>query len=349
MVTMMFVDRLFLSNYSLDALNAATSSGTLFWAGAVFWISFVSIGEVFVAQYNGAKQFEKIATPVWQMIYLSVIATVFLVFAAYVLAPLFLTSKFMNSFEYTYYKWNNLVAPLMVFLTALSAFYIGQGKTQAIKWLSILGNGVNILLDPLFIFGYKNYLPSMGIMGAALATGAGLTIQLVILSVMIFSKRNREKFGIKNYKFNPYAFISCIKIGISPACFVLIELLGWAIFYKFMEFLSPKHILVSSIIQSFLILFNFFGMGLEKGAGAISGNLIGSNKQQYIPKLFLSGLKLTMIFASVMFFIMVTFPDILVAMFLKNSESLFQTSLGVHLESFDDVYISLKSALLVPK
>lgn len=120
----------------------------------------------------------------------------------------FLKSGFMNSSEVEYFRWNNYFAPFLTLLTALSAFYIGQGKTGIIKWLGVIGNGVNVLLDPLFIFGYKGIIPSMGIKGAAIATGIGIIVQVVILGSMFLAKKNRETFGTNDYRFKPIAFLS---------------------------------------------------------------------------------------------------------------------------------------------
>ncbi|MCP5505246.1 MAG: MATE family efflux transporter, partial [Chlamydiales bacterium] len=150
MVAMMFVDRLFLSYYSTDALSAATSSGTLFWAGNFLWVTLAAMAEVFVAQYNGSKQYQKLGEPVWQMIWLSGISLIFFVSLGSFGSQFFLESGFMNQSEIEYFRWNNYFAPFLTLLTALSAFYIGQGKTGIIKWLGVIGNGVNVLLDPLF-------------------------------------------------------------------------------------------------------------------------------------------------------------------------------------------------------
>src|SRR5437016_5655252 len=68
---MIFVDRLILSHYSTEAMNAVATIGTtcmIFIYGA---IGISSIAEVFVGQYNGSKQKSKMGEPAWQMIWFS--------------------------------------------------------------------------------------------------------------------------------------------------------------------------------------------------------------------------------------------------------------------------------------
>ncbi|NRA91051.1 MAG: MATE family efflux transporter, partial [Simkaniaceae bacterium] len=209
MVTMMFVDRLFLSYYSADALSAATSAGTLFWASSFMCVTFAAMGEVFVAQYNGSKQFEKLGTPVWQMIYFSAISFFFFMFLGSYGSDFFMKINLMNSSEVEYFRWNNYFAPWLTLLTAISAFFIGQGKTSIIKWMSVLGNGINILLDPLFIFGYKGIIPSMGIKGAAIATGIGIIVQVIVIGSIFLKKENQASFGTSNFRFNKSLFLKC--------------------------------------------------------------------------------------------------------------------------------------------
>ena len=347
MVAMMFVDRLFLSYYSTDALSAATSSGTLFWAGNFMWVTLAAMAEVFVAQYNGSKQYRKLGEPVWQMIWLSGIALIFFMSLASFGSQFFLKSGFMNQSEAEYFRWSNYFAPFLTLLTALSAFYIGQGKTSIIKWLGVIGNGVNVLLDPLFIFGYKGYVPSMGIKGASIATGIGIIVQVLILGSMFLSKKNQETFGTNDYRFKPTAFFKCLKVGASPAIFVMFELLGWATFYKLMEGISSKHILVASITQSVLILFIFFGLGIEKGAAAVSGNLIGAKKLGEVNRLFRSGIKLSLMFGAILAFCLGLFPDFFIDLFFKNPEALSGSTLGISPEMLQEIKVTLRTALLM--
>jgi len=71
MTLMLFVDRWFLAHYSQEAFNAAVIATTLGWTFVISSMVLTSIAEVFVAQYNGAGFYHRLAEPVWQMIWLS--------------------------------------------------------------------------------------------------------------------------------------------------------------------------------------------------------------------------------------------------------------------------------------
>lgn len=213
------------------------------------------------------------------------------------------------------------LSPLPVLLAALTGFFVGQGKTSIIKWLGLIGNIVNAILDPILIFGIKGVIPSLGILGTSIATVAGIGVQVIILICLFFQKKNQEEYGTNKWRFKLDTFIACLKVGMPPAVFVFVELFGWSIFYRMMAQISGEHILVSSICQSILLLFIFFGLGIEKGAAVVAGNLIGASKQDLIPKILQSGMKLLIVFSSIVFFFLVIYPDFLINLFLNNPNS----------------------------
>ena len=318
---MIFVDRIFLSFYSTKALNAATSAGTFSWSLILGWSTLAGLAEVFVAQYNGAKQYKMLGEPVWQMLWLSLISILFFLPMAFFGSSFFYGAADSANFENTYFSYTMYFSPFSVAVAALTAFFVGQGKTSIIKWLALLGNAVNILLDPILIFGIDPIIPSMGVAGACLATGIGITVQAAVLLFLFLKPSNQEYFGTNQWRFNLNTFLQCIKIGLPPALFVFIELLGWSIFYWMMTQISLEHILVSSICQSILLLFVFFGLGLEKGAAIVAGNLIGARKPDKVQATLVSGLKMLSLFFLVLIVFFVIFPDFLIDLFFHNLQN----------------------------
>ncbi len=328
---MIFVDRLFLSIYSTETLNAATSAGTLSWSFLLGWTTLASLAEVFVAQYNGSKQYKKIGEPVWQMIWLGLISVVFFVLMGIFAGNFFYGAPSPTNHEHNYFSVTMYFGPFSVFLAALTAFLVGQGKTPLIKWLALLGNLINVILDPILIFGIKGFVPSMGINGACIATGVGIITQAAIMFYIFLQKDNRERYGTSDWTFKLKPFLKCLKVGMPPAVFVFFELLGWAIFYRMMSQIGPIHILVSSICQSILLLFVFFGLGLEKGAAAVAGNLIGSGKIDYIKKVLKSGMYLIGAFSVLVALFFVIYPEWLMDLFFKSPSAFDSHTSGVSL------------------
>ena len=75
--------------------------------------------------------------------------------------------------------------------------YQGIGKMKLTMIALITGCIFNIIFDPILIFGYGPF-PKMGMAGAALATGLGQTLSLLIyLIYYVFAKK---KIKINNYK-----------------------------------------------------------------------------------------------------------------------------------------------------
>lgn len=63
---MMFMDRLILAHYSLAAMNAITAASSICMVIQYGTIGIAAIAEIFVGQYNGSKQYNMVAQPVWK-------------------------------------------------------------------------------------------------------------------------------------------------------------------------------------------------------------------------------------------------------------------------------------------
>jgi MATE family multidrug resistance protein len=292
---MIFVDRCFLARYSLVALNASVNSGTLAWAFMGGYGMLTVMSCVFVAQLNGAKNYDKIGKSVWQMIYLAILSVFFFIPLAYMGYLFFQDPKYGN-YQIEYFKYLMLFSPFYPIYTALSGFFIGRGKTKVLILAAIFANLINAVLDYLLIFGIKNFIPAYGIKGAAVATSIGTIFQALILAILFFRKKNIDKFKTTDYKIDFFLIKKCFRVGFPPAIFFTLEMVGWAVFFIMMTKISEMHITVSSICQSIIILLSFFFDGLHRGVSALAGNFIGSKKIELINKLVKASLKLLVMF-----------------------------------------------------
>lgn len=292
---MIFADRMLLANFSTEAFNASVSASTVGWAFIAGFMGLCSIAEVFVAQYNGAGRKELMGVPVWQMIWVGVFASLFFFPLAQWGNHLFF-SELNQEMERTYFRWMIYFGPAIAIYGALAGFFVGQGKTKLITIVSVGANAVNIILDWLLIFGVEGWLEPMGVKGAAIATSMSSIFQTVILFAVFMNASNRKIHRTDNWRLNKEILNRCLRIGIPGSFFMMIEILGWGIYYLMMAEAGFVYITVAGVAQSVVILFLFFAEAISKAATALCGNFIGARTTWYIPKLLASGVGLHFLF-----------------------------------------------------
>jgi MATE family multidrug resistance protein len=281
----LFIDRCFLAYYSLDALNAAVNSSTLYWAFIGGANVMAAMAERNVAQSYGAGEKKHLGEPVWQMIWFSL-------FTALIFFPLgtWGTDLFYadKPTEAGYFRWMMSFAPLQPLSCALMTFFIGRGRIRWIVHLAVFTTLLNAILDYLLIFGVKGWIPEMGVKGAAIASTGGLFFQVTVLVIFFLRKHNRIACGTNQWRFNKEAFWKSCRVNLPPAVLYNMELIGWSVFYSMMTSAGYIHITVSSLCQSLILLFSFIGEGLCRGASILANNYLGAGKNKLLWQVFKS-------------------------------------------------------------
>ena len=317
---MIFTDRIFLAHYSLAAMNASVTAGTLAWALMSGIGMITAMSEIFVAQYNGAKQYHRLGVPVWQMIWFSFFSLAFFIPVAIWGAPLFFQTNLYADMEIEFFRWLMFFGPSYALMTTFAGFFIGRGQTKTLVWLAIGANIINIALDRALIFGIPGWIPEMGVRGAAIATCFGYLFEASMLAFLFLGRENRRLYGTGSYKIDWKEMKKCCKVGLPQGIFCSLEIFGWAVFYWLMTSLGEIHITISSICQSFTILLSFFCDGLSRGAAAVAGNLIGAKRHELVKKVLKSGVYLLVIFNLIVGVFLVLDPDDTVRLlFLENN------------------------------
>ncbi len=112
--------------------------------------------ETFVAQYYGAKQFDKIGAVMWQGIYVGLIGATFHLLFIPLAVPLFHMighEPAVISMEIIYYQTLCLGAGAVISSGAVAGFFAGRGKTKQVMIATLFQTCVNIILDYVLIFG----------------------------------------------------------------------------------------------------------------------------------------------------------------------------------------------------
>jgi putative MATE family efflux protein len=141
-----------------------------------------------VARRVGEGDGDAAAVSAMQAIWIAVLASVPFSIAGIVFAQDLLRLMGADAWTlengYPYMQWALGGNAVIMLLFTINAIFRGAGDAAAAMRVLWIANGINIVLDPILIFGFGP-IPALGVEGAAIATtigrGAGVLLQLWIL------------------------------------------------------------------------------------------------------------------------------------------------------------------------
>ena len=158
-----FVDRVFLTWHSTEALAAALPAGIANFTFISLFMGTAQYANTFVAQYTGAHRPERVGPAVWQGTYLALLSGVLALIPAYFSTGLFDLIGHDSSIraqEATYFRILCYGTGPQVLATATSCFFSGRGETWIVLAVNVVAIAVNIALDYALIFGHWGSLRS---------------------------------------------------------------------------------------------------------------------------------------------------------------------------------------------
>ena len=238
-----------------------------------------------VARRTGEKDPDGAARSAAHMIYLGLIVSVAMaipgiVFAADILrllgaepAVIELGTPFMQIMMGT-----NLV---IVFLFLLNAIFRGAGDAAIAMRVLIIANGLNIILDPLFIFGVA-FFPEMGVTGAAVATVIGRGIGVAYAAWALFFRDNGGRIEIRrdHWRFDPKLLVSLIRLSSVAVLQFLISTASWSGLVVIIAGFGSVAMAGYQIGLRVIIFIILLAAGIANAAATLVGQNLGAGKPE---------------------------------------------------------------------
>ena len=114
---------------------------------------------------------------------------------------------------YRYTQWMLGGNAVIVFLFVINAIFRGAGDAAIAMRVLWIANGINIILDPILIFGW-GFIPAMGIEGAAIATTIGRGIGVLVQLWILFKGGKKIKIQLSKLYIDAKAMLSILKTSL---------------------------------------------------------------------------------------------------------------------------------------
>ena len=165
----------------------------------------------------------------------------------------------------------------VMFSMSFRAFAISIARTRIITYSMLLMAAVNTILAYAFIFG-KLGSPVMGIRGAALASVIAEATALLFFVIHVLTRIDIKKYNLFRFRLHGESIGKILVVGAPVAFQYFISMVGWFLFFIFIEKIGKHQLAISNIVRSAYMLGMTPIWGLAAAASTITSNIIGQGK-----------------------------------------------------------------------
>lgn len=254
---------------------------------------------------------------------LLILFTLFTSFIAYTfMEPILLfTGASENTLEYAVdYLSIYLLGTVFVQLsTGLNSFINAQGRPGIAMYSVLIGALLNIILDPIFIFGFD-----MGVKGAALATVLSQACSAVWVLGFLFSRRASLPLEKRNMWLNWKIVSAMLALGASPFVMASTESLVGFVLNGSLKNFGDIYVSALTVLQSAMQFASVPLTGFAQGFVPIISYNYGHGDKQRVKDCFRIVMITMFSFNLLLMLLMILFPTIVASAFTSD-ERLIET------------------------
>lgn len=291
--------------------------------GVLMLIESVAIGiamasTALVARRIGEKNFERASDVAVQSLLLAAIVSLITGVLAFVFAEDIL--RLMGGGEKliregrSYTRIMLSMNFIVMFLFVLNGIFRAAGSPEIAMRTLLLSNAINIVLDPVLIFGLGP-ITGMGVKGAAIATcigrGTGVAYQLY----MLFSTASMIRIYRKHLRPNPSILGKLFRVSLGGAGQFLISTASWIFLIRILAGFG-SNVLAGYTIAIRIIIFSILpSWGLSNATATLVGQNLGAGRPDRAEKTVWTAGKYNMYFLLGLSVVFLLFARFIVGIF----------------------------------
>ncbi|SCI08443.1 Multidrug export protein mepA [uncultured Ruminococcus sp.] len=264
-------------------------------------------------------------------------------FTAQILISIFLTAVLLiwnrdlllafgaseNTIEYGV-AYMNIYAIGTIFVQVtlgMNAFITAQGFAKTGMLSVLIGAVANIILDPIFIFAFQ-----MGVQGAALATIISQALSCIWVLSFLFGKKTHLKIRTENLFLKKHIILPSLALGLSTFIMQASEsIISICFNSSLLRYGGDVAVGAMTILTSVMQFAMLPLQGLGQGAQPIISYNYGAHNATRVKAAFRLLLKASMCYATVLWLLVLIFPQGFAAMFTADAELLAFTKTALRI------------------
>ena len=272
----------------------------------------------------GENKKEEAAKSVGQAISLTILISIIVSIIAYIFLPqlvyLFGCTKSVYKNAVDYGRIIIIGAPFMLIYSSLSSIIRADGSPKYSMIMLVIGAIINIILDPIFIFGFN-----MGVQGGALATIIGQIISFII-AILYLKRIKSVKLEKKDFKLDKDIF-RILSLGLSSFITQATILVLFVFMNNIMTYLGAKTkfgadipLSVYGVISKINSLYISTVLGISIGSQPIIGFNYGAGNELRVKETIKKILIINFTVGIIFNLVFLLFPRQIAGIFISASD-----------------------------
>ena len=272
----------------------------------------------------GEKKENEARASIGSSITLSFIISILFAILAYIFLPklvyMFGCTENVYSYALSYGRIVLIGAPFMIIYSVLSSIIRADGNPKYSMIMLVVGAIINIILDPIFIFGFN-----MGVFGGGLATVIGQVISFII-ALCYLPKIKSVKLEKDDFKINK-SITRTLSLGLSS----FITQATILVLFVFMNNMMTKFgalskygadipLSVYGVISKINSLYISFVLGVSIGAQPVIGFNYGAGNLKRVKETLRKVLMINFAVGIIFNLIFILFPEQIAGIFISSED-----------------------------
>ena len=241
------------------------------------------------------------------------------------------SSNIINSLSgYTSIMLGGNIVIMLLFI--INAAFRSSGDAAISMRVLWIANLINLLLDPILIFGLGP-IPAMGITGAAIATTTGRGIAVLYQLYILFRGNKRIRIAAAHIRINMRLIVHILRISMGGIGQNMIATMSWIILVRIISQYGSVAIAGYTIAMRIILFAMLPSWGISNAAATLVGQNLGAGRPERAERaVHITGIT-NMIFLGLIGVILLMIPTSFIEIFIDNADVIKSGSTGLRIVS----------------